>query len=74
MVKRGHFMFRNINIIKIAVYYLYTAAILVNSALILIDLYTPENRNIALTLFILAIFVLVIVPTYFIAKTGWLKK
>ena len=67
-------MFRDINILNLVVYCLYANSVLANAALIFADLYTQDNRNMTLTLFTLSIFVLVIAPTYYIARTGWLKK
>ena len=67
-------MFRDINILNLVAYCLYTNSVLANAALIFADLYTQDNRNMALTIFTLSIFVLVIGPTYYIAKTGWFKK
>jgi len=67
-------MFRNTNILRLTIYSMFTVSVLLNAALIFTEFYTPENRNLALTLFIFAVLILVVAPTYYIAKVGWLKK
>jgi hypothetical protein len=67
-------MFQKINIFKFVIYAIFTIGVLVNASLIFADLYTPDNRNIALTIFVIAMLALIILPAFYIAKTGWLKK
>jgi len=67
-------MFQGINVFKLIIYSLYTINVLSNSALIFVDFYKPDNQALALTIFVVALLVLIIGPTYYIAKIGWLKK
>jgi len=68
------FMLKNINIVRLAIYCLLAIAILVNAALLFADFYTPENSALALSLFVLGVALLIIVPTYWVARTSWLRK
>jgi hypothetical protein len=67
-------MFKNINVFKLIIYILFTIGVLANSALIFAEYYTPENRSLTLSIFVIAVFILVILPTYYLAKTKWLQK
>jgi len=67
-------MFQKINLFKFVIFYLFITSVLSNSALIFAEFYTPENRSLALTSFVFALSILVVAPTYYVAKTNWLKK
>lgn len=67
-------MFQKINIFKFVIYAIFTISVLMNAALIFANVYTTDNRNVALLIFILAMVVFVVMPAPHIGKTGWLKK
>jgi hypothetical protein len=61
-------------ILRLAIYYFFITNVLVNGAILFEMAYTPENRNLVVSIFTIAMFILVLLPTYQIGKTGWLKK
>lgn len=67
-------MFKNINIVKLVLYIIFINFVFTNGALIFEYFYSDENRAVALYVFVLTMIGLVVVPTYYIAKTNWLKK
>ena len=72
--EKENLMFQKINIFKFVIYAIFTIGVLVNAALIFANVYTQDNRNIALLIFVVAMGVLVALPAFYVGKTGWLKK
>ncbi|HEX6257927.1 MAG TPA: hypothetical protein VFZ48_00440 [Candidatus Saccharimonadales bacterium] len=67
-------MFQKIHVFKFVVYSIVTLSILVNAALVFGDTYTPANRELSVSIFILVIILFVTVPAFYLGKTGWLKR
>ncbi len=65
---------KNTNIFKFILYILFTCSVLVNAVQIYADIRTAKNQMYALAIFIIAVLLLVVVPTYYVATTKWLHK
>ena len=67
-------MIQKINPLKLVGFIIYLAFILSNGALIFEDLYRSEDKAVALTIYVLSMILLIAAPTYYVAKSSWLKR
>lgn len=74
LMKRRLGMVKNVNIFKFVLYILFICSMLVNAVQIYADIRTTNNQTFILAIFIITMFMLVVVPTYYVAAIKWLHK